>query len=122
MKSIAVLPLLAMLALVLNSCCGSCFKGKKYEATCCPEDTYEEQITTWTEETVMGEKGPVTVRTPMVTTVVKEVECATCGSFYCPNPECCDIVSREVLKRATVQGGTGEPHMGQIPTMKVLAP
>lgn len=26
------------------------------------------------------------------------------------------------LPRSTVQGGTGEPHMGQIPTMKVLAP
>ena len=46
----------------------------------------------------------------------------TCGSFYCASPGCCDTVSREVLKRATAQGGTGEPHLGQIPTMEILAP
>ena len=122
MKSIAFLPLLAVLALVLNACCGSCVKLKKYDATCCPEETYEETTTTWVEEEVMGEKGPETIRTPIVKTVTKPIGCTTCGSFYCADPGCCDTVSREVLKRATVQGGTGEPHMGQIPTMKILAP
>ncbi|MGC6464846.1 MAG: hypothetical protein ACON38_03990 [Akkermansiaceae bacterium] len=41
---------------------------------------------------------------------------------YNPSPGCCDVVSKAVLKRATAQGGTGEPHIGTIPTMKVLAP
>jgi hypothetical protein len=36
-------------------------------------------------------------------------------------PSCCGTVSPAVLKRATAQNGTGEPHIGTIPTMKVLA-
>ncbi|MDB4422722.1 hypothetical protein N9294_02030 [bacterium] len=41
-------------------------------------------------------------------------------------PSCCGFggcgtVSPAVLKRATAQNGTGEPHIGTIPTMKVLA-
>jgi hypothetical protein len=122
MKSIAFLPAIFVLIFSLNSCCSSCFKGKKYEATCCDQETYEEQITTWVEEEVMGDKGPVIVRSPIVRTVTKPISCTTCGSFYCASPGCCDTVSREVLKRATAQCGTGEPHIGQIPTMKVLAP
>jgi hypothetical protein len=121
MKSFAFLPAIFLLIFSLNSCCSGCFKGKKYEASCGEKETYEEQTTTWVEEEVMGPKGPEIVRTPVVTTTTKKVDCATCGSFYCANPGCCDTVSREVLKRATVQGGTGEPHMGLIPTMKVLA-
>jgi hypothetical protein len=112
MKSIAFLPAILVLIFSLNSCCTSCFKGKKYE----------EQTTEWIEEEVMGAKGPETLRTPVVRTVTKKVNCTTCGSFYCASPGCCDSVGREVLKRATAQGGTGEPHMGLIPTMKVLAP
>ena len=122
MKSLAFLPAIFVLIFSLNSCCSSCFKGKKYEATCCAQETYEEQITTWVEEEVFDGKGTVTIRVPVVRTVTKPINCTTCGSFYCASPGCCDTVSREVLKRATAQGGTGEPHMGQIPTMKVLAP
>lgn len=49
-------------------------------------------------------------------------ECTKCGSWFCPKPDCCDTVSSSVLSRATAQGGTGEPHIGLIPTMKTLAP
>ena len=122
MKSFAILPAIFVLIFSLNSCCTGCFKGKKYEVTCGSQETYEEQTTEWIEEEVMGAKGPETLRTPVVRTVTKNVDCTTCGSFYCEDPGCCDSVGREVLKRATAQGGTGEPHIGLIPTMKVLAP
>ena len=49
-------------------------------------------------------------------------ECTTCGSSYCPKPQCCGIINTSVLSRATGQAGTGEPHIGLIPTMKTLAP
>ena len=49
-------------------------------------------------------------------------ECTTCGSSYCPKPQCCGIVNESVLSRATGQSGTGEPSIGLIPTMKTLAP
>lgn len=48
--------------------------------------------------------------------------CTKCLSHFCPEPDCCGTVSKAVLSRATAQGGTGEPHIGLIPTMKSLAP
>jgi len=57
---------------------------------------------------------------PVVKT--KKHTCTKCGSWFCPKPDCCDTVSNRVLSRATGQGGTGEPQIGLIPTMKTLAP
>lgn len=61
---------------------------------------------------------------PAPVVVVKEEkhECTKCGSWFCPKPDCCGTISNNVLSRATAQGGTGEPHIGLIPTMKTLAP
>ena len=66
--------------------------------------------------------GTKTVRHPVVKIKCKRIKCAKCGSWYHPDSGCCGTVGPEVLKRATAQGGTGEPHIGLIPTMKVLAP
>lgn len=55
-------------------------------------------------------------------TVKVRYHCKTCGSFFCPKPECCGITNNAVLSRATGQSGTGEPPIGLIPTMKTLAP
>lgn len=52
----------------------------------------------------------------------KKQKCVKCLSFYCPKPGCCGTVGENVLSRATMQGGSGEPHIGLIPTMKTLAP
>ena len=73
-----------------------------------------------------GPKGgpgeTVKVRRPVVKTVRKAVTCTSCGSWYCSDAACCGIVSSQVLRRATAKGGSGEPHIGLIPTMKELAP
>jgi len=66
-----------------------------------------------------GAKGGIT--TVEKTEKVKH-KCCLCGSWYCPKPQCCGIVSDSVLSRATGQSGTGEPPIGLIPTMKTLAP
>ena len=52
----------------------------------------------------------------------KKQGCTSCLSVYCPKPGCCGSVGKNVLARATMQGGTGEPQLGLIPTMKTLAP
>ena len=133
MKYIAFIPGILFLLVTLNSCCSSCFSGGKPcsgpAPTGCPEVYYEEQVTEWVEEEVYVHSGPKggvvgtkTVRRPVVKTVCKKIKCAKCGSSFYPDPSCCGSVGPEVLKRATAQGGTGEPHIGQIPTMKVLAP
>lgn len=71
-------------------------------------------------------KGGKTVvyEEPAPVVVVKEEKhsCTKCGSSFCPKPDCCGTISSAVLSRATAQGGTGEPHIGLIPTMKTLAP
>ena len=127
MKYIALIPGILFLAVTLNSCCTGCLKGPKISApTCDKGEYYEEQTTEWVEEEVFygsGAKGGSTiVRRPVVKTEQKKVKCTDCGSWYCADPACCDTVSKQVLRRRTAQGGTGEPHIGQIPTMKVLAP
>ena len=52
----------------------------------------------------------------------KRQGCVKCCSTYCPQPNSCGTVSNSVLSRATMQGGSGEPQLGLIPTMKTLAP
>lgn len=64
---------------------------------------------------------PAPASTPVVAVQPKH-SCTQCGSWFCAKPDCCDVISNEVLSRATAQGGTGEPQIGLIPTMKTLAP
>jgi hypothetical protein len=52
----------------------------------------------------------------------KKDKCMKCLSSFCPKPGCCGSIGENVLSRATMQGGTGEPQLGLIPTMKTLAP
>lgn len=149
MKHFALIVTSIVAALVFSSCCGSPFSlcGKtvnlKNCSDCCSKQNFphqgcenqryvEKQITEYVEEQIVvegksakGGKGgmtteTITVRRPVVHTVREEVPCGDCGSKFCATPDCCGIVPRSVLSRATAQGGTGEPHLGTIPTMKVL--
>ena len=129
MKKIALLPGLLLIAFTLTSCCITCTKGKRFGVDGCDDNYIEVEETEWVEEEVYvdagpkgGKGGPVTVKRPVTKTVKKKVKCNDCGSWFCPQPDCCDTVSSQVLRRATAQGASGEPHIGQIPTMKVLAP
>ncbi|NNC89409.1 MAG: hypothetical protein HKN82_13205 [Akkermansiaceae bacterium] len=130
MKTIALFPLVALLVLVLNSCCAcsSCGGKNRWAVVPCEKETVETEVTEYIEEEVYvdyggkgGKGGTTIVRTPVVRTVLQDVECSTCGSWYCPGEGCCGTISTRVLKRATAQGASGEPHIGQIATMKVLA-
>jgi hypothetical protein len=146
MKHFALLVTSLFAALVFSSCCGMPFSacGKKVNvkscADCgkhqsfphvgCENDRFvEREVTEYVEEQVVvegkGGKGgmtteTITVRRPVTHTVREEVPCGDCGSKFCATPDCCGIVPVSVLSRATAQGGTGEPHLGLIPTMKVL--
>ena len=118
MKTTLQLLALAILSLSFSSCCGLLPCGGSLSA--------EKQVTTFEESqrTVYGNKTSyvVTDRVPVTTTKTVKQRCCKCGSSFCPKPQCCGIVSPQVLARATAQGGTGEPQIGLIPTMKTLAP
>lgn len=120
MKTALKLIALTLCGLAFASCCGI---DNNYS---CGSKTVEKTITTYKEEvhTVRpGGKGamPYTkiVRVPTTTTVNVKEKCV-CTDKFCPKPDCCGRVSNEVVKRATIQGGTGEPHLGLIPTMRQL--
>ena len=131
MKKLLPLLLLGLVATLLPSCCGlfGCPQGGKIVNVGCENQSYtNREVTKYKVVKRMvdpGTKGgmPYEVEEKVAYTETKKVKasCGTCGSTYCPSTGCCDIISAGVLKRATAQGGTGEPHIGLIPTMKVLA-
>jgi len=107
MKTTIKLFAMALFAVLFTSCCNF---GKVGSIT------GEKKILV-TEYT--GAKGGMTT---VEKTVKVKHYCCKCGSSFCPKPQCCGIVNRSVLSRATGQSGTGEPPIGLIPTMKTLAP
>lgn len=117
MKTTFQLCALALISLAFSSCCGFLPCGGSFSA--------EKEVTTYNEveRTVYGGKSSYTVtdRVPQTETVKVSHSCKKCGSSFCPKSECCGIVSKSVLSRATAQGGNGEPQIGLIPTMKTLA-
>ncbi len=104
---------MALLSSAFTSCCGL--------GGC--SGTIEGEETTTTYETIPsnGAKGGVDVQVPVVSTKKVKHRCKKCGSSFRAK-SCCGILSKKIFERATTQGGTGEPHIGLIPTMKVLAP
>ena len=117
MKTTIQLFALALLSLAFSSCCGF--------LSCGGSLTAQKEVTSYSESerTVYGGKSSKSVidRVPVTENKTITHFCKKCGSSFCPKPECCGIVSEEVLARATAQGGTGEPQIGLIPTMKTLA-
>ncbi len=107
MKTTIKLFAMAIFAVLFTSCCNFNKQGS----------IDGEQTMLVNEST--GAKGGISA---VEKTVKVRFLCNECGSSYCPKPQCCGIVNRSVLSRASAQGGTGEPHIGQIPTMKTLAP
>ncbi len=118
MKKLIPLLLLGILATILPSCC--C--GGNDQAYTTQEVTKYKIVKRMVDP---GTKGgipyEVEEKVAYTETVKVKAKCGSCTSSYCPKPGCCDVISSAVLKRATAQGGTGEPHIGTIPTMKILA-
>lgn len=129
MKQLFSISVLALLALSFTSCCsvktlfgGSCGSSAKVNdnAHC------GEYITTTVDEiqttTYSSAKGSGYSTTGIVTKQVKvPVRCPECITKFKPCEKCCGGVGNEVIRRASAQGWNGNPHIGLIPTMKVLA-
>ena len=111
---------LSICGLAFISCCGidnnySC-GTKNVEKT---ETTYREEIQTVHPGGKGGMPYSKVVQIPVETTRTVKEKCG-CTDEFCPRPDCCGKLSNEVVKRATIQGGTGEPFLGLIPTMRPL--
>ena len=127
MKNLLLLVSLVAVSLGFSSCCSM------FGAPSADYRTVTKQVKTCGYETVTevvhtGGKGGMTEtiekRVPRYKTVTKKVKvkCGSCVRFYCPKKGCCGTSHELFLKMATVQGGTGSPHMGLVPTMKPLTP
>lgn len=128
MKNLFLSSLLAVTALGLSSCgCLTCGLNKKAEyietkERACGYDLVSKEVEVDTKDSKGGmltqtvtEKVP---RYKMVKTKVKD----KCVRSWCPNNGPCGTTGQNVYDLATDQGGTGSPHIGQIISMKNLAP
>ena len=117
MKKIALIPVLALITFALNSCCSG-WKKPQY---------VEQEVTEWVDQEVFvpgsgkSKGGTVTQSVPVTKIVKTKKKCARCITFWCPDGGCCGTTGDGVYSRVTSQGGTGEPHIGLIPSMRVLA-
>ncbi|MFC5050807.1 hypothetical protein ACFPK9_09285 [Rubritalea spongiae] len=113
MKSALKILSLALVAMLFSSC--------SQEAI-----YYDASGNSVTHSSEMSSKGKFVEPAPEPVVVKKQKKekqsCMKCLSSFCPKPGCCGTVGENVLSRATMQGGTGEPQLGLIPTMKTLAP
>ena len=121
-----ILPLVA-LSMGLSSCC-SMF-GLKSISAGYTEETYQRKLCGYDivrEEVVVDSKSGLTevkeTKVPRYKTVTKKVriKCPSCVRLYCLDEGCCGSSTEEARKMATVQGGSGSPHVGLIPTMKQI--
>jgi len=140
MKKSTTLIILGLVSLLLSSCgsfknvkgfsrgCSGCKKKQNIVNVGCENVNYAtKQVTKYKKVKKMVDPGtkngvPYEVEelVPYTETVNVQVPCTTCGSKFCPTPDCCGTISTAVLSRVTGQGASGEPFIGQIPTMKRL--
>ena len=133
MKNLLLLASLLAVSLGFSSCCSmygntatAQYRTETRQVKTCKYDVVTEQV--YTPGSGKGGKGGMTEtvekKVPRYKTVTKKVKvkCNSCVRFYCPKKDCCGTTSESTMRMATVQGGTGSPHMGLIPTMKPLAP
>ena len=121
MKKMLQMTAASVLALTFSSCCGlfPCGKGETVTREVTEMQEVEREIMVGSAKDGMRTETVVD-QVAVTRTVEEEVECPDCLSIYCPDPGCCGTTSEVVIQRRTAQGGTGNPHIGLIPTMKPL--
>ena len=126
MKNHFLCSLLAVTTLGLSSCCclfsGSNNKYTTTETRICGYKTVTKEVPV----SGNGSKGgmlteTVTVKEPIYKEVNKK-QTIKCVRSYCPKSGPCGSTSDELIRMSSDQGSTGSPHIGLIPSMKVLAP
>lgn len=133
MKNLLLLVSLVAVSLGFSSCCSmfgnhssAQYRTETRKVKTCGYDIVTEQVYTG-GDAKSGKGGMVETvekKVPRYKTVTKKVRvsCGSCVRFYCPKKDCCGTTSDSFLKMVSLQGGSGSPHMGLVPTMKTLAP
>ncbi len=131
MKNLLMLVSLVAVSLGFSSCCsmfGSHTNTAGYRTetrqvkTCGYDLVTEEVFVNGPHGSKDGMVQTVTKKVPHYKTVTKKVRigCGSCVHTYCPKKDCCGTTSESTIRMATMQGGTGSPLIGLIPTMREL--
>jgi len=132
MKNLLLLLSLAAVSLGFSSCCSmfgrtsAQYRTETRQVKTCHYDIVTEQV--YVPGDAKSGKGGMTQsvdkRVPRYRTVTKKVRvaCRPCTRYYCPKNDCCGTTSDYTIKLSSMQGGSGSPHLGLLPTMKVIAP
>ncbi|NQW99444.1 hypothetical protein HQ447_02205 [bacterium] len=131
MKNLFLLASLIAVSLGFSSCCsmfGSSsntagFRTETRQVKTCRYDIVTKEVVTGGDAS--GKGGMVQTieeRVPRYKTVTRKVRipCGPCTRFYCPQKDCCGITSESTMRMASMQGSSGSPNLGLIPTMKPL--
>ncbi len=134
MKNLALLLSLAAVSLGFSSCCSmfsmnsqsAGYRTETHQVKTCGYDIVTEEVVT-PGDSKSGKGGMVQTiekKVPRYKTVTKKVRvgCGSCVHYYCPKNDCCGTTSQSTIVMATAQPPVGSPHIGLIPTMKVIAP
>ncbi len=134
MKNLALLLSLAAVSLGFSSCCSifgisseaAGYRTETLQVKTCHYDIVTEEVIT-AGDAKSGKGGMVQIiekKVPRYRTVTKKVRipCGKCVRVYCPKNDCCGTTSQSTIVMSSLQGSSGSPQIGLIPTMKVIAP
>ena len=126
MKKITCFLSIAILAMGLSSCCSmfglrnltAGYNEETYEVKTCGYDVVR------TEKVIDAKQGLVEyeeTKVPRTKTKTKKVwqTCPKCTRYYCLKEGCCGSSTEAARKMSSAQFH-GNPHIGLIPTMKVI--
>ncbi len=132
MKNLVLLATLIAASLGFSSCCSMfgipSFAGNYRTVTkqvkTCGYDIVTEQVMV-PGDSKSGKGGMVQTvekKVPRYKTVTSHVAVHTgpCVHHYCPTKDKCGTTSESTMRMASVQGSSGSPNFGLIPTMRVL--
>jgi hypothetical protein len=132
MKNLLLIVSLITVSLGFSSCCSmfgvsstsAGFVTETRQVAACGYDTVTEQVWVGGSAKQGGMMQTIEKRVPRTKTVTKKhrVPCPKCVRFYCPKKDCCGTTSDKIIKMTTSQGSSGSPHIGLVPTMRVIAP
>jgi len=132
MKNLVLLASLVAVSLGFSSCCSmfgnfstnNGYRTETKQVRTCGYDIVTKQVMV-PGSSKSGKGGMVDTieeKVPRYKTVTKKsrIPCGRCTRYYCPKKDCCGTTSESTMRMASVQGSSGSPNLGLIPTMKPL--
>lgn len=130
MKNLALLATLIAVSLGFSSCCSmfgspsltAGYRTETRQKRTCGYDIVTKQVATPGYGGKGGMVETVEEKVPRYKTVTRKVRvpCGQCTRYYCPKKDCCGTTSESTMRMASMQGSSGSPNLGLIPTMKPL--